>query len=289
MLILSSVVITLSINYWIIIPLVPLIAIFVYVRKYFLVTSIEIKRIDATNRSPIYVHINSTLSGIIAIRASNVHDKLYEEFNTHTDYHTRAVAGYIYLNRWFAVRLDWIASGFIFFAVFSCILLKDRLGISQGQIGIMLVYLCHMLPIFQWCMRQSCEVENLMTSVERILEYTALDAEPLETGLQKPPVQWPHSGLIQFDDVSFSYAKNLPPVLNNLTFAIQPREKVGVVGRTGAGKSSIIQALFRMAEPSGSIRIDGVDIRQLSLHDLRKKISIIPVSSPLFPLPSCQS
>jgi len=126
-------------------------------------------------------------------------------------------------------------------------------------------------------MRQSCEVENLMTSVERILEYTALESEPLDTGIEKPNSKWPHSGHIKFDDVYFSYAKNLPLVLNGLSFDIKPKEKIGVVGRTGAGKSSIIQALFRMTEPNGLILIDGVNTKNLSLHDLRKNISIIPV------------
>lgn len=105
MMISSSVVITLTINIWIIIPLVPLIVLFIYVRKYFLVTSIEIKRIDGMNRSPIYVHLNNTISGIFAIRACKIEDKIYQEFNTHTDYHTRAISCYIYLTRWFAIRL----------------------------------------------------------------------------------------------------------------------------------------------------------------------------------------
>ena len=116
-----------------------------------------------------------------------------------------------------------------------------------------------------------------MTSVERILEYTALDPEPLTTGKIKPHQNWPESGNIKFENVCFSYAKNLPYVLNDLSFEIKPQEKIGVVGRTGAGKSSIIQALFRVAEPTGSIIIDDVNIQNISLHDLRKKLSIIPV------------
>lgn len=279
--IMSSVVITLFINYWLFFPMIPLIFVFIYVRKYFLVTSIEIKRIEGMNRSPIYVHANNTVSGIFAVRACKIENKLYEEFNAHADYHTRAISAYIYLTRWFAIRLDWIATIFITITVFSCIFLRDYLDISPGQIGVMLVYLFNMLPAFQWVMRQSCEVENLMTSVERILEYTNLEPEPLEEGNLKPLKDWPQAGHIKFENLSFGYAKNLPQVLNNLTFEIQSKEKIGVVGRTGAGKSSIIQALFRMAEPTGSIIIDGVNIKDLSLHDLRKKLSIIPVNKSL--------
>ena len=116
-----------------------------------------------------------------------------------------------------------------------------------------------------------------MTSVERILEYTALESEPLEYGKKKPDTNWPMTGHIKFDQVSFRYAKNLDYVLNNLSFEIQSGEKIGIVGRTGAGKSSIIQALFRMAEPDGAIYIDNINTKDISLHHLRSKISIIPV------------
>ena len=137
-----------------------------------------------------------------------------------------------------------------------------------------------------------------MTSVERILEYTNLDQEPLDIGKEKPPKSWPQSGHIRFENVSFRYAKNMPFVLNDLSFEIKPNEKIGVVGkrfelnlnlkrwqrlscfsgRTGAGKSSIIQALFRMSEPDGSVLIDGFNIKDMSLHELREKLSIIPVN-----------
>jgi ATP-binding cassette subfamily C (CFTR/MRP) protein 1 len=117
-----------------------------------------------------------------------------------------------------------------------------------------------------------------MTSIERIIEYTNLNGEDVNCSTAKAPVEWPQAGEIVFDDVSFTYAGNLPDALKNMTFKINASEKVGVVGRTGSGKSSIFQALFRMAESTGSIRIDGVDIKTLSLHQLRNKISVIPVS-----------
>ena len=125
-----------------------------------------------------------------------------------------------------------------------------------------------------------------MTAVERVLEYTDLPMEPLEEGkIQPPDDNWPSAGAIAYEDVSFRYDKNLPPVLNELSFRISPGEKIGIVGRTGAGKSSIIQSLFRMAEPEGSIIIDDVETKDLSLRDLRSKLSIIPVSySKIIPL-----
>ena len=116
-----------------------------------------------------------------------------------------------------------------------------------------------------------------MTAVERILEYTVLTSEKLEIGDRKVDDNWPQNGKIIFENVSFRYEYDLPDVLKELSFTINPGEKIGIVGRTGAGKSSIIQTLFRMAEPNGNIYIDNINIKEISLHDLRKKLSIIPV------------
>ncbi len=116
-----------------------------------------------------------------------------------------------------------------------------------------------------------------MTSAERINEYTKLEKEKLNEGKIKVDREWPQSGEIIFNDVSFAYDETLPNVLKNVSFKINAKEKIGVVGRTGAGKSTIFQTLFRMAEPDGSVVIDGVNIKDLSLHELRSKISIIPV------------
>ena len=116
-----------------------------------------------------------------------------------------------------------------------------------------------------------------MTSIERIIEYTLLPVEPLHNGDVEPASEWPRDATITFQDVSFSYAPNLPAVLKNISFEIKSGEKIGVVGRTGAGKSSIIQALFRFGELDGDILIDNVNIKEISLNSLRTKLSIIPV------------
>ena len=117
-----------------------------------------------------------------------------------------------------------------------------------------------------------------MTSVERILEYASIDSEILDKASRTPSSDWPNEGKIVFDNVSYSYDENLPPVLKNVTVTINPKEKLGLIGRTGAGKSTFFQALYRIAEPNGKILIDGVNIKDVSLHDLRSKLSIIPVS-----------
>jgi ABC-type multidrug transport system fused ATPase/permease subunit len=154
---------------------------------------------------------------------------------------------------------------------------------------------------FSFCITEIVEVENLvsflflllehfencrtwkhqhfkMTSVERINEYIALAKEPLKTGVIEPLHSWPPNGEIEFRNVSFSYDPSLPSVLKDVSFKIKAREKVGIVGRTGAGKSTIFETLFRMAEPCGDIIIDGINTKHISLHNLRSSIAIIPVS-----------
>ena len=116
-----------------------------------------------------------------------------------------------------------------------------------------------------------------MTSIERIMEYTNLVGEPLYEGKRRPPPGWPSKGQISFQNVSLSYDPNLPNVLKNVSVNINPSEKIGIVGRTGAGKSSFFQTIFRMYEPTGNILIDGINIKDLSLRDLRSKLTIIPV------------
>jgi len=326
-------------NAWISIPLLILIIIFLYIRKYCLKSSLELKRIEGIVRSPVFVHVNNTLTGLATIRASLKEDKLIQEFYAHIDRHTSSVFLSAYVNRWLGVRLDWIASVFTYISIFSFIMLKNHLNLNSGQVGIMLVYICQLIGLFQWGVRQSVEVENLMTSVERLLEYVSLPNEnnknnndntkqekisklnrkkkdkksskeiykknnedeevkiisnnsnnndnnndnyrnALITHNNKkiiPPKDWPSRGEIIFDNVSFSYDENLPDVLRELSFKINPGEKIGIVGRTGAGKSSIIQTLFRMAEPSGNIFIDNINIKDIDLKELRSKISIIPV------------
>ncbi|KAJ8926776.1 hypothetical protein NQ314_020826 [Rhamnusium bicolor] len=138
--------------------------------------------------------------------------------------------------------------------------------------------------MFQWGMRQSTELENQMTSVERVVEYSAieheraLDSEPEK----KPPSIWPEFGKIQFKHVFLRYFVQDPPVLRNLSFTILPKEKIGIVGRTGAGKSSLINAIFQLTDTDGEILIDELNISNIGLHDLRSKISIIPQEPVLF-------
>lgn len=138
-----------------------------------------------------------------------------------------------------------------------------------------------LMGMFQWGMRQWSELENQMTSVERVQEYTNI-AQETDERAKDPPKFWPENGKIEFVKLCLRYSPDDPYVLNNLSFEIKPKEKVGIVGRTGAGKSSLIAALFRLAQTDGKIMIDDVDTKEIPLNILRSKLSIIPQEPVLF-------
>ncbi|RMC06825.1 hypothetical protein DUI87_16273 [Hirundo rustica rustica] len=278
---------------WILIPLIPLFILFIFLRRYFLDTSRDIKRLESTTRSPVFSHLSSSLQGLWTIRALKAEERFQKLFDAHQDLHSEAWFLFLTTSRWFAVRLDAICAIFVIVVAFGSLLLAKRkseeltnaqpdrdnpysLSLSAGQVGLALSYAITLMGTFQWGVRQSAEVENLMISVERVMEYTELEKEaPWETN-KHPPPEWPNQGMIAFENVNFTYSLDGPLVLRHLSVLIKPKEKVGIVGRTGAGKSSLIAALFRLAEPEGRIWIDKYLTSELGLHDLRKKISIIP-------------
>uniref|UniRef100_A0A8C5FVQ0 Cystic fibrosis transmembrane conductance regulator n=1 Tax=Gadus morhua TaxID=8049 RepID=A0A8C5FVQ0_GADMO len=265
---------------WILILVVPFLIIFLFLRRYFLQTSRDIKRLEGTTRSPVFSHLSSSLQGLWTIRAFRAEQRFQNVFDAHQDLHSGTWYLFLTSSRWFAMRLDLLCAVFVIILIYACVLLRDNLG--AGDVGLALSYAITLMGMFQWGVRQSAEVENLMTSVERVMEYTELESEaPWETE-KRPPLDWPSQGLVTFDGVNFSYSADGPVVLRNMNATFLPREKVGVVGRTGAGKSSLVSALFRLAEPQGKIYVDGILTSELGLHDLRQKMSIIPQDPVLF-------
>uniref|UniRef100_A0A674EGM2 Cystic fibrosis transmembrane conductance regulator n=1 Tax=Salmo trutta TaxID=8032 RepID=A0A674EGM2_SALTR len=265
---------------WILIPLVPLVIVFLFLRRYFLQTSRDVKRLESTTRSPVFSHLSSSLQGLWTIRAFRAEERFQNTFDAYQDLHSESWFLFLVTSRWFAVRLDGMCAVFVTITAFGCLLLRDQ--VEAGSVGLALSYAVTLMGMFQWGVRQSAEVENMMTSVERVVEYTELESEaPWETQ-KRPPPEWPSQGLITFDRVNFSYSSDGPVVLKDMKAMFRPKEKVGIVGRTGAGKSSLVSALFRLAEPEGRIYIDGVLTSEIGLHDLRQKMSIIPQDPVLF-------
>ncbi|XP_025073873.1 probable multidrug resistance-associated protein lethal(2)03659 [Pogonomyrmex barbatus] len=273
-------------NVWLLIPTVLIGIVFYYLRVFYLTTSRSIKRLEGVTRSPVFAHLSATLQGLPTIRAFGAEEILTREFDNHQDLHSSAWYLFIASSRAFGFWLDIFCVLYIVLVTLSFLVLNNYSPgtIEAGYVGLAITQSIGLTGMFQWGMRQSAELENQMTSVERVLEYSKVDSEPpLESAPgKKPKAEWPPEGRIEFKGVYLRYAPLEPPVLKNLNFVIYPREKIGIVGRTGAGKSSLIQALFRLADVDGVIDIDGIDTSQIGLHDLRSKISIIPQEPFLF-------
>ncbi|XP_019646601.1 PREDICTED: multidrug resistance-associated protein 4-like isoform X1 [Branchiostoma belcheri] len=278
--VLGGVILAGVINPWVFIPVVPVVLLLVVIRRYYMRTSRDIKRLEATTRSPVFSHLSATLQGLWTIRAFGAQENFQQEFHAHQDLHSEAWFLFLAASRWFGIRMDWLAAIFIIAVAFCSVLAAQSL--DSGLVGLSLSYALILMGGFQWGVRQSTECETLMTSAERIIEYSKLDQEPpLENDYSLPP-NWPVHGIITFEGVSFCYSPDGPKVLKNLYGCIRAKEKVGIVGRTGAGKSSLMQMLFRMAEPRGLVMIDGIDITKIGVHDLRRRISVIPQDPVLF-------
>ncbi|KAF5283707.1 hypothetical protein FQR65_LT13742 [Abscondita terminalis] len=270
------------VNYWLMIPTFITLIVFFGLRKFYLTSSRSIKRLEGITRSPVFAYMNASLQGLTTIRAYGAESILEAEFDNHQDLHSSAWYLYLTTSRAFGCWLDLVCVVYIAIVTISFLtIVSEQFG---GNVGLGLTQAISLTGLFQWGMRQVSEVENQMTSVERVLEYGKIEHErDFKSASDKtPPKSWPKKGKIQFIDLSLTYSSQDPPVLQNLNFIINPLEKIGIVGRTGAGKSSMITALFQLTETTGLIIIDNIDIQTLGLHDLRSKISIIPQEPVLF-------
>ncbi|CAG9859549.1 unnamed protein product [Phyllotreta striolata] len=270
------------VNPYFLILIVNLSVIFGLMRHVYLKSSKNIKRLEGMMRSPVFTHLKATIEGLTTIRAFGAENILTNEFDNHQDYHSSAWYMFLVSSGAFGFYLDAFCSSFMGVLVFTFLAFEDYLGNRSGQVGLAISQATGLTFLLQWGIRQSAEVANQLMSVERVLEYKSLPREIEPTLPDTPPKTWPPKGEIIFEDTCLRYYEEGPLVLKHLNITIKPKEKVGVVGRTGAGKSSLIQALFRLAPIEGAIRIDGIDTRNISLKDLRLKISIIPQDPVLF-------
>ncbi|XP_033637621.1 multidrug resistance-associated protein 5-like [Asterias rubens] len=243
----------------------------------------DIKRFENVARSPWFSHIMTTVQSLSTIHAYRKNDEFIERLHHHLDDSTNLLILFYIANRWLAVRFDTITllltSATGLFAVLSHGI------VPAATIGLAIVYSNQLLGLTQYTVRLAAEVNARFTSVERITYYiNELEQEaPQSIKKTKPAQIWPTEGRIVVRNLKMRYRKHLPMVLRGINFDIHPNEKVGIVGRTGSGKSSLGVAMYRLVEKShGSILIDGVDISQIGLYDLRSKLSIIPQDPVLF-------
>ncbi|CAH1980241.1 unnamed protein product [Acanthoscelides obtectus] len=268
-----------SLSYWIVIPSIVIVVLFYILRTVYLQTSRDVKRIESITRSPIFTHLSTSLQGLTTIRALKAEQTLTKEFDIYQNKNTAAYFMFLGASRTFGFWLDAICVLYVAAAIFILLFVKSET--FGGNIGLALTQAMGITGMFQWGMRQWSELENQMTSVQRVQEYAVLKQEADE-GKYQPPTEWPDKGKVEFDNMSLQYSPNEPFILKKVTIVVQPREKVGIVGRTGAGKSSLIQALFRLAHVEGRILIDNIDTKTIPLKRLRSSISIIPQEPVLF-------
>lgn len=265
--------------------IVPLGAMYIWIQRYYLRSSRELKRLDSVSRSPIYAHFQESLGGIATIRAYRQQQRFLLENEWRVDSNLKAFFPSISANRWLAIRLEFLGAVVIFAAAgFSIISVASGSKLDAGMVGLAMSYALQITGSLNWIVRQTVEVETNIVSVERVLEYSRLPSEAPEINPRnRPPASWPASGEIQFNNYSARYREGLDLVLKNITLDIKSHEKIGVVGRTGAGKSSLTLALFRLIEPaSGNITIDNINTSSIGLLDLRRRLAIIPQDAALF-------
>ncbi|KAI4095607.1 MAG: hypothetical protein LQ344_001538 [Seirophora lacunosa] len=265
--------------------ILPLGGVYLYIQQYYLRTSRELKRLDSISRSPIYAHFQESLGGMTTIRAYRQQQRFALENEWRVDENLRAYFPSINANRWLAVRLEFIGSFIILAAAsFAIISVSTGSGLSAGMVGLAMSYALQITQSLNWIVRQTVEVETNIVSVERVLEYARLPSEaPERISKNKPKIGWPAHGAVEITNYSTRYRPGLDLVLKDINLDIRAHEKIGVVGRTGAGKSSLTLALFRIIEPvRGKMSIDGLNTSTIGLRDLRSRLAIIPQDAALF-------
>nr|WBG67118.1 ABCC3 protein [Mythimna separata] len=269
--------------YWTLVPSAVLLVLFFFMVRIYMKAAQGIKRLEGTTKSPMFGTVTSSLGGISTIRSSNAQQRLIEQFDTHQDLHTTSWNSYLNGGTTFGFYLDTMCLVYLTTVIFVFLFLDFGDAIPVGSVGLAVTQSNTLTVMLQHGARMLVEFIAQLTSVERILQYTRIDTEQdLFEGKISMPPNWPSKGRIEFQNVSLRYAPNEAPVLKNLNFVVESGHKVGIVGRTGAGKSSLISALFRFAYLDGTISIDGLDASMISRQGLRSKISIIPQEPILF-------
>ncbi|XP_004968719.1 ABC transporter C family member 14 [Setaria italica] len=281
--VISVLIVTCQVAWPSVVAIIPLVILNLWYRGYYLATSRELTRLESITKAPVIHHFSETVQGVMTIRCFRKEDSFLQEnlnrvnASLKMDFHNNGA------NEWLGFRLELIGSFVLCFTALLMVTLPSSF-VQPEYVGLSLSYGLSLNQVLFWAIWISCFIENKMVSVERIKQFTNIPSEAAWRIKEcLPDANWPTKGDIDVIDLKFRYRHNTPLVLKGITISIHGGEKIGVVGRTGSGKSTLIQALFRIVEPSeGKIIIDGVDICTLGLHDLRSRFGIIPQEPVLF-------
>ncbi|XP_034754338.1 canalicular multispecific organic anion transporter 1 [Etheostoma cragini] len=261
--------------------ILPLALVYYFVQRFYVATSRQLRRLDSVSRSPIYSHFGETVLGLSVIRAYGHQERFLKHNEIIIDKNLKSVYPWIVSNRWLAIRLEFLGNLVVFFSALFAVISRDSL--ESGLVGLSISYSLNVTQTLNWLVRMTSELETNIVAVERVSEYTKLENEAEWITNIRPPEKWPEAGRLQFDNFKVRYRPGLDLVLDGITCDIKSTEKVGIVGRTGAGKSSLTNCLFRIIEAAeGRILIDDVDVSTIGLHDLRNSLTIIPQDPVLF-------
>ncbi|KAJ2800354.1 hypothetical protein H4R20_004094 [Coemansia guatemalensis] len=265
--------------------MIPLFFAYRYLQKRYIYSSRELERITSMMRSPVFAQFQEVIGGVSTIRAYGQQSRFMQKSHERLAQSTRSSVNYNSLNRWLSLRLEFLGNTVTLGTSMWAILSMRYFGFNDaGLMGLVITYSLNVTGSLNWSIRDYTTLENTMTHLERIVEYANLTPEaPNVIEDCRPKREWPEQGLVEFKNFSMRYREGLDLTLRDLSFQVLARQKVGIVGRTGAGKSSLTLALFRIVEAaSGQILLDGEDILQYGLFDVRSKLSIIPQEPLLF-------
>uniref|UniRef100_A0A8I6WW52 ABC transporter C family member 13 n=2 Tax=Hordeum vulgare subsp. vulgare TaxID=112509 RepID=A0A8I6WW52_HORVV len=262
---------------------IPVTAICYVFQRYYIPTARELARLSQIQRAPILHHSAESLTGAASIRAYGQKDRFSKANINLVNNHLRPWFHNVSAVEWLCFRLNML-SNFVFAFSLTLLVSLPEGFINPSIAGLAVTYALNLNGQLSSVTWNICNTENKMISVERIMQYSRIPSEaPLIVDDHRPPNSWPKDGTIKIRNLEVRYAEHLPSVLRNISCTIPGRKKVGIVGRTGSGKSTLIQALFRIVEPrQGTIEIDNVDLSKIGLHDLRGRLSIIPQDPTMF-------
>ncbi|KAL0348666.1 UNVERIFIED_CONTAM: ABC transporter C family member 4 [Sesamum angustifolium] len=263
--------------------IVPLIWLNIWYQGYYIASARELTRLDQITKAPIIHNFSETISGVMTIRSFRKQDKFFHGNIDRVDTNLRMSFHNSASNEWLGFRLEMIGSFVLCIATVFLILLPSTI-VKPEYVGLSLSYGLPLNSVLYWTIYLGSVLENRMVSVERIKQFINIPSEAAWRKPDSPPSpDWPNRGEIEIKNLQVRYRHNTPLVLKGISLTINGGEKIGVVGRTGSGKSTLIQVFFRLLEPyAGTIIVDGIDICKLGLHDLRSRFGIIPQEPVLF-------